>query len=134
MLINDGAIITFPKNVDLKKYMAKTDVRCCLTTSSGKRICVTTYGDNDKMIVKNKEFVDSCNNVDVGITATRNYDSSIEAMWNHYPFSLSEVFRIPKIDCQHIYKMVGIKDKNSKIIESKQIVDMTMIIAINTMQ
>jgi Cdc6-like AAA superfamily ATPase len=125
MLIKDGATITKsdPKQLDLSKLKKSVDVKCCLSNTAGKKICITTSGDDDFQQIANKDFVNICGDVDVWITASRNYGSSVDAIWNPSPFVVSEVFKVYKINCYHIFRELGIKQYDWNRIEDIQTVD-----------
>lgn len=124
MLINNGATIskTDPNNLDLTKLAKEADVKCCLTNTAGKKICITTSGDDGFQQTANKCFVHNCGSIDAWITASRNYGSSVDSIWDPSPFVVSEVFKVNKMNCCHIFREYGIRQYDWNRIEDVQTV------------
>lgn len=113
-LVDAGASCSDPRAVQ-----AGGDVKCCLTTMEGKKICITTAGDTGDIQKENLVFVAQFGAIDAWITATKTRGFSVDEIWNS-ALNVNEVFWVPKTVCDHIYKQEKGKWDNSIQVEEDE--------------
>ena len=115
-LIDEGSLYS-----DFNSVQAGGDVRCYLETSDGKKVGVTTAGDDGNVQKEYLGFVSSVGAVDAWITATRTKGYSVEEVWKS-SLGINEVYWVPKTVCDYTYKQEKGKRDNLAKAEPEEII------------
>ena len=117
-LLKNGATL-----IDPQVLSVEGDVRCCIRTTQNGLIVITTSGDDLANQIENKRYVKRFQNVDVWITAARNYGGSVDAIWDPSIFPVNEVMWVKKIVYNPTFKLYNANWNTYAQVEGKQIIE-----------